>query len=74
MMTYFLVTVSSRQDRLRPSGHPLHASELRNLMMLLIRVSEATKIKPAGNQFTSIISFDQEEKYSRISELLFIEF
>ena len=43
MMTYFLVTVSSRQDRLRPSSHPLIASELRNLMMLLIRVLEAKK-------------------------------
>ena len=73
MMTYFLVTVSSRQDRLRPSGRPLHASELRNLIMLLIRVSEAKKIKPAGDQFISIISFNQEEKYKRISELLFIE-
>ena len=72
MMPYVLVKVSSRQDRLRPSGHPLHASELRNLMM--IWVSEATRIKPAGNQFISIISFNQEENYTRISELLFIEF
>ena len=62
----------SRLDRLLPSGHPLHASELRNLMM--IWVSEATRIKPAGNQFISITSFNQEENYTRISELLFIEF
>ena len=72
MMSYFLV--SPRQDRLRPSGHPLHASELRNLMMLLIWVSEATKIMPAGNQFISNIYFYQEEIFSRISELLLIEF
>ena len=47
---------------------------------MMIWVSEATRIKPAGNQFISIIiiiiiiSFNQEENYTRISELLFIEF
>ena len=38
----------------------------------MIWVSEATRIKPAGNQFISITSFNQEENYTRISELLFI--